>query len=463
MARGLAQITRMVMANTHRTLAALGLVLWLTPAVGGQAGGGPVSPLTLDEATRLALANSRLVKIAQLDVQKAADDAAALKTRRRPNFDMKLLGGSLVAPLDFTFQAGSIGTFASTGPIPRVDTSIGTDPRVVGFVVARVAQPLTQLTTIGWGLRALTVSEDLAKEQVRAQEQTVRNRVQKLYYGLLQATSGLTANAEALTLYREVDRLVADYATRQVVLPAESLAVKATLAKQEQIDLVIRNTIATLKEQLNVVMGREIEADFSVVPSVADTTFDTSVAAFEARALEQRPDVRQARLRAQQAEFDLKRSRAAGRPEISLALNYIGFYNVRVLPRNMAAIGVFGSWEPWDWGRKKLENTSKEHTVEQAHLAVRETEDSVRVDVRERYRKVQETRAMLAVATAGQQTARERLRVATERYRFEASLHRQVLEGQAALADSDQQYQQAVSAFWSARADFERAVGGDNR
>jgi outer membrane protein TolC len=64
------------------------------------------------------------------------------------------------------------------------------------------------------------------------------------------------------------------------------------------------------------------------------------------------------------------------------------------------------------------------------------------------------------VAELAQQTARERLRVAADRYRLEASLHRQVLETQAALAEADQQYQQALSAFWTARADVAKAVGG---
>jgi outer membrane protein TolC len=68
---------------------------------------------------------------------------------------------------------------------------------------------------------------------------------------------------------------------------------------------------------------------------------------------------------------------------------------------------------------------------------------------------------MLNVAELGRQTAREKLRVATEQYRLEASLRRQLLEAQAALADSDQQYQQALAAYWTARADLDKAIGDD--
>jgi outer membrane protein TolC len=67
---------------------------------------------------------------------------------------------------------------------------------------------------------------------------------------------------------------------------------------------------------------------------------------------------------------------------------------------------------------------------------------------------------MLRVLDLGQQTAREQLRVAIDQNRQQVTLQRRVLEAQAASADADQQYRSALAAFWTARADFERAIGG---
>jgi outer membrane protein TolC len=72
---------------------------------------------------------------------------------------------------------------------------------------------------------------------------------------------------------------------------------------------------------------------------------------------------------------------------------------------------------------------------------------------------MQEARAMLRVADLGRQTAAERLRVALEHFRLQASTERQVLEAQAADAEATLQYQQALADFWTARADFEKALG----
>jgi outer membrane protein TolC len=146
-------------------------------------------------------------------------------------------------------------------------------------------------------------------------------------------------------------------------------------------------------------------------------------------------------------------------PEVSVAFNYLGFYNFEVLPKHGATLGLYASWEPWDWGRRKSEAETKARTVEQADLAVREAEALVRVDVSAHARKLQEARGMLGVAGLAQLSAREKLRVAMELFRQQANLQRQVLEAQAGAAASDQEYQQALAAFWTARAEFDKALG----
>lgn len=418
-------------------------------------------PLTLEQAIAIAIDNNRPLKIKALDVAKAENELAALKTRRRPNFDLRMLDGALVAPFNLTFQTGAFGSFPSTGPIPFQDTTIKTSPQFSGILLAQVAQPITQLRTIGYGVRALEIGRDLAREQVRAERQAIEQNVRRLFYGLFEAQGGLVANEESLTLYRELDRLVGEYVERQVALPAEGLAVKTALAKQELTSVVLRNTIATLKEQLNLTLGRDLNAEVTSAPLTTETTFEADLVRAQAAALEERPAIREAKLKVQQAGYDLQRTKASAIPEISVSFNYLGFYNFDVLPKNTALVGVLGHWEPWDWGRKREEAEAKTRTVEQARLALKETEDSVRVDVSGKFRKVQETRAMLRVIDLGQQTAREKLRTAIEQSRQQATLQRQLLEAQAASAEADQQYRQALAAFWTARAEFDRAIGGN--
>src|SRR5204863_2806199 len=127
-------------------------------------------------------------------------------------------------------------TFAATGPIPFEDTTIQSNPGLNGVLLASVAQPLTQLRTIGLGERALEIGSNIAREQIRARRHTVTNNVRRLYYGMAQAQAGLAANAAGIAVYRELDRVVSEYVERQVALPHEALTVQTALARQEQID-----------------------------------------------------------------------------------------------------------------------------------------------------------------------------------------------------------------------------------
>ena len=119
------------------------------------------------------------------------------------------------------------------------------------------------------------------------------------------------------------------------------------------------------------------------------------------------------------------------------------------------------SWEIFDWGKKRRELDEKSKTVEQARASLVETENQVQIDVNSKHRKLQQTRLQVRIAQLSQETARENLRVSTNKYKVQAALLSDVLKAQTALADADQQYQQALVSFWTAKADFEKAIGED--
>jgi outer membrane protein TolC len=58
-------------------------------------------------------------------------------------------------------------------------------------------------------------------------------------------------------------------------------------------------------------------------------------------------------------------------------------------------------------------------------------------------------------------SAREKLRVASNQYQVQAVLLPDVLRQRAELASTTDQYQQALLAFWTAKADFDNAIGED--
>lgn len=60
---------------------------------------------------------------------------------------------------------------------------------------------------------------------------------------------------------------------------------------------------------------------------------------------------------------------------------------------------------------------------------------------------------------ANRAAADEKLRVTLQRFEQKAALASDVLEQQAALAEADSQLHRALEAFWTAKAEFHRAMG----
>ena len=418
-----------------------------------------ITVLTLEQAIQQALDNNRLLKIGSLEVQKAEDAIAANRTRRLPNTSFYVLGSQLLTEVRFEVQRGQFGTFQGIGPVPSEETLITTARRPNAYVVGQVAQPLSQLYKINLGIRQGEFARELAQQKLRGQQQEVISNVKKLYFAALEAESGLEASEEALKLYRELDRLAGQYVAQRVALKSESLDIKARLAKEEYDALVLRHKLATLKEQLNKLLGRDLRTEFALSPVAAPTPLETDLPAAQGRALENSPELREARLKLKQAEQDRRIKKAEYIPDISLSFNYLSPFRIEFVPKNIASVGFQFSWEPFDWGRKKHELGQKDRAIEQARSALQESERQVLGDVNEKFRKLVEARALIRVAEVSRDSARERLRVVKNRYAEQMVLLKETLEAQATVAEANHSYRQAVLAFWMAKAEFEKALG----
>jgi outer membrane protein len=440
------------------------IVLWLLLASPLHAQQPGDRRLTVDEAVRLAVANNRQIQVAALEVDKARADQAALRTRKRPAFQVNVVTSELLTPVNFVFPEGIFGVYPSIGPVPARETELSTPQRPNTFVYATAGQPLTQLRRIGYGIEASEAGVSIAREQLRERTQAVAAEVRRACFALAQTRAAIAAADLAVTTYRELDRTTSEYVAQQTVLKAEALDVKARLARALYTVAQLRNALASQTEQLNVLLGRDLAATVDVadltIPE-ASSAADVTLAAARANALANRPEVRQARLKIDQADLDRRAKRSEFVPDVSLSFTYLSPFNIEFLPKNIAALGVSGTWEPFDWGRKSRELAAKMTVVSQARLALSDIDAQVQADVGRRWRAFDEARLLIAAGRAALDAAEERLRVAKDRFGNDAALLKDVLQAQAALADADQAYQQGLAAFWTAWSDLQRATGED--
>ena len=247
--------------------------------------------------------------------------------------------------------------------------------------------------------------------------------------------------------------------SQHVALQADRLSVKAEVEKATYQLTTIEDKLADSKEALNHLLGRSVQTEFSVEPVAATLPEEQDLATARATALEHRPETKIAENRMRQAELGTKSEKTHYIPDIAIQGSYLSTTNIYFLPQNIGSVGALFTWQPWDWGETRHKVRETALTEKQAALSVEDTREQILLDVDSNFRRLREARAHLAVAEALRDAETEKMRNQKEAYSQQSILLSDLLKQQSSLADAESQYRQAVLAYWSARADFQKTLG----
>ena len=417
--------------------------------------------LSLDDAIAIAMKNNRTVQTATMEMEKNDAGIAALRTRRYPQLNLRYTGAQQLTPLDFTFQRGSLGTISTGEAIPTTDITISNPKEWGNQGQALVSQPISQLYRISLEIEQYGLVKNIAEEQHRNAKTSVINDVRKAYFGILETQSSFKAVTDAIGFYKELVRLMTDHLQKKTILKADLLEAKSKLARARYDATKAEHALSSQKEQLNHLMGRDLSTPFAVSEAMEQPPLEMDQEAAVETAMKLRPEIREAKLKARQAEYGMKIKRSEYIPDVDLVASYITFPEMQIVPRDYAYAGVRISWEPFDWGRKQQELSEKKKSMSQAASAVSEAESRVRLDVMQNYRKMREADQYLGVARLNQEAARERLQVIMDRYKQKSVLFKDLLQTQAQAAEANHQFHQALLGCLAAKSDFQKALGGE--
>jgi outer membrane protein TolC len=414
--------------------------------------------LTVDQAVQIAIANNRGLKISTLDIDKSKWQIAEAKTNRLPILKSYIFAsGNLNSPT-FDFKEGTFGMIGNV-PIPSKNTAIPLSEGIGGFALVQAAQPISQLYKISLGIHAQELGFDYANQEYRAKRQSLVADVKQAYYAVLQSESALEAAQTSVKQYEETDRVALQYVAQEAILKSDSLDVKAKLAQAKYQVIHLNNELQTRKEHLNDLLARDLTAEFRTQAVPPQSLEEIDLKAARETALAQRPEVAEANINVKKAGYDRKLAQAQYIPDVSAALHYFSSFTAQILPPNIVSAGVELNWEPFDWGRRHDVVKQKEVAVEQSQIQLQQVRSQVVQDVDNRFRSLQESRAALEVAKAAREATTEKLREVNDKFAKEAVLLRDVLQQQTAVANANHDYEQALLSFWTAKADFEKALG----
>src|SRR5262245_35474009 len=244
----------------HLPLALIVVGTWTLSVVSSSA-----QTLSLDDAIALGLQNNRTVANAVLQVEKADHDIANARSYRMPSFKVEMQGSQLLKPIDVAFDRGVFGDIPGIGPIPTTDTIIRTPARLNFLVTAEAQQPLTHLIKVNLNVHLNEAAKEYQREVLRDARLGLVDEIRRVYYAIAQTGAALDANIKNITLLQELNRVVAMRVSQQVALKADGLSVQQRMAQAEVSNVSLRHTLASQKEQLNQLLGRDLRTPFDVV------------------------------------------------------------------------------------------------------------------------------------------------------------------------------------------------------
>jgi outer membrane protein TolC len=419
----------------------------------------PAKLLTLQEAVSLARAHNRELKAAGLEIHKQKEAFSEAKTQLYPRFDTYFLASELLTPLDFTIGSGTFGTFPATGPIPSKVSTIHTPARPVAIASVTATQPLTQLFRIDLSIKQQKLGVELSQQSYFEREQGLVNEVRRAYYAILQSQSEFESQRALLAYLEELQQLTGRRLQQEAVLKADSLHITAQRAKASYQLIVIQDALADRKEALNRLLGRDLQAEFTVEMVPASLPEESTLQEARKIANEMRPEIKAETIKRKRATLETKIEKTRYIPDISIQANYLTAPNISFLPQNVGGVGVLLTWQPWDWGQKRHNIAQKVDAEKQAQLSIDNVRDQVLQEVDSTFRRFREARELLTAAQAARDAEAEKLRNEMDAYSHQTIVLSDLLQQQSSVASAEDQYRQGLLAFWTARADFERALG----
>jgi outer membrane protein len=253
--------------------------------------------------------------------------------------------------------------------------------------------------------------------------------------------------------------------------PNDVLSAQAQRARQNVQLIRARNDASLAEAQLARLIGAQPDAAIVCATPVTEPTaaaatlVTTSVADLTTAATSARPERRALVARQQSLRAAASAAFAAARPQVAaLAGVEPSRPNRRFVPpvdrwNTSWDLGVNVTWSLWDGGRAKADRAAASAQADAVGARVREFDEGVALDARQRLLDVDATNAALIASGEAIAAATEARRVLGERFRAGVATSTELLDGDVALLEAELEHTQLQAALRIAEARLIRTAG----
>jgi outer membrane protein TolC len=418
------------------------------------------SPLSLQQAARIALEKNPLRKAAVADTKAASAGVREAQSFLMPHVTFSELGTRGNDPI-YVF-----GTKLRQQRFTTSDFDLNqlNTPRPFGNFTTRFGGTWNLFDSFAsWhGVSRAKEMNTASTHQLERTDQEILFRVVQAYYGVLFAAKQLEVSDQAEKTAKSImDRSQARYESG-VVVESDLLSAKVRMASREQELIRARNNLELARAQLNTAMGVPADALYQPADPLAEPTLAfPSLGEMEQKALTSRPDLK--RIESEQSAQQL--SVAIAKSSFGPRLN--AFAGWEMDNPTLLAGGGGNNWlggvelqfDLFEGGAKRAA-LSRERAIAEKMAALKQAaNDAVRMEVRQAYYDLDSSRQQVGVARTTIAQAQESLRINQDRYEGGLITITDLLGAEEAARRSQTDYWQAVYQFHISSANLELASG----
>ncbi len=440
-------------------VAAATVTFWLLLAAQAQQTAAP-SPLTLQQAVRIALEKNPLRKAAVADTTVSSADVREARSVFMPRVtfsetatrgnDPVYVFGSRLRQQRFTADDFSLNNLNTPLPFGNFSTRFGGTWSLFDSFAS-------------WhGLNRAKQMNEAAGHQLERTEQEIVFRVVNAYYGALLATKQVELAQQALKTSQSIlDRSQSRF-DAGLVVESDLLTAKVHMAARQQDFIRARNNLDLARAELNTALGVPMDSSFQTMETLMESALPIPVLQdVERLALTNRPDLK----RIQSEESAQRQSVAIAKSSFGPRVN--AFAGWEMDNPTFVAGGGGNNWlggiemqiDLFQGGAKRAE-LSREHALQDKVTALkRVASDGIRLEVRRAYYNLDSARQEVEVARTVIAQAQDSLRINQDRYDGGLTTVTDLLGAEEATRRSQTDYWEAVYRFHTSYANLELAIG----
>ena len=412
----------------------------------------PQEPLTLEASIKIALEKN-------LRLRSAMEGVTGSKFRQKQavtNFLPTWTGQYLYTQYSSPTTVGYSAQYGPTGEIVNTD-------RGVYNLSTTVQQPIFAGGSITANYHLEKYGVDISKADVETVKRDIVVAVREGYFNILRAEKFVDVTKQAVKQFEAQLEVSKAFFEVGIIPKNDLLQSEVRLANARQGLVRAENDLALAKSSFNILLRRDINEALNVVDILEYKPSTLRLEDSLEEALRQRPEIKNAGLKVEQAKESVKIARSGFFPTISFSWNYTrasdefdmmgDLRGERWTAQALAALTIF------DWGRTAYKVGENKVKVTQAEDSKIQLVEGIILEVKQDYLNMATAERNIAVAEKAIEQAEENVRMNEERYKYQVATATDVLDAVTLLAQARVNYYSALSDFNIAKARLDRAMG----